>query len=265
MGDDGYLLDNRSVLAGRRLDALSAIFDPPTFRHIDALGIRHGWRCWEVGAGGPSVVRWLAQRVGPGGRVLATDIDVTWTQDVIGPTVVVQKHDVARDAPPAQTFDLVHARLVLVHVADRDQALRSMVHVLRPGGWLLVEDADPALQPLSCLDPQSPEEELANKLRAGFRGLMAKRGVDLAYGRKLPRLLRDAGLIDVAADAYFPVVLPECALLEVTTMELIRDELARHDIATEAEIDQHLANVSAGDVDLAQPPLISAWGRVPPN
>ena len=265
MDDDGYLLDNRSARAGTRLDALAAIFDPPTFRHIDALGIGDGWRCWEVGAGGPSVVRWLAQRVGPCGQVLATDIDVTWTQDVIGPTVDVRKHDVARDAPPPQTFDLVHARLVLVHVAHRDQALRSMVQVLRPGGWLLVEDADPALQPLSCLDPQSPEEELANKLRAGFRGLMARRGVDLAYGRKLPRLLRAAGLIDVAADAYFPVALPECALVELTTIDLIRDELVRHDIATDAEVDQHLANVTAGRLDLAQPPLISAWGRVPPD
>ena len=73
---DGYLLDNQQVEAGERFDALSAIFDPPTFRHLDRLGIGAGWRCWEVGAGGPSVPRWLAERVGPAGRVLATDIDV---------------------------------------------------------------------------------------------------------------------------------------------------------------------------------------------
>jgi SAM-dependent methyltransferase len=39
-------------------------------------------------------------------------------------------------------FDLVHARLVLVHVPDRAAALATMVAALRPGGWLLVEDAD---------------------------------------------------------------------------------------------------------------------------
>src|ERR1019366_702946 len=54
MTGDGYLLDNQQAEAGRRFDALSAIFDPWTFRHIDDLGIRPGWRCWEVGAGGPS-------------------------------------------------------------------------------------------------------------------------------------------------------------------------------------------------------------------
>jgi SAM-dependent methyltransferase len=262
VADDEYLLDNKSA-AAPRLDALAAVFDPTTFRHVDALGIGEGWHCWEVGAGGPSVVRWLAQRVGPGGRVLATDIDVSWTESAAGRGVEVRRHDVARDPPPAESFDLVHARLVLVHVAERADALRSMVQALRPEGWMLVEDADPALQPLSSLDPRSVEEELANRLRTGFRALMGERGADLAYGRKLPGLLRGAGLVDVAADAYFPVAMPECAALETTTIEAIRDQLVQHGIATAEEIDSHLANVAAGRLDLAQPPMISAWGRAP--
>ena len=163
--DDGYLLDNDAAAAGARLDALAAIFDPTTFRHLDALGVGAGWRCWEVGAGGPSVVRWLAARVGARGGVVATDIDVSWIGNTAGPAVEVVVHDVGRDPPPVQDFDLVHARLVLVHVARRDQALRSMVHALRPGGWLVVEDADPALQPLSCLDPHTAEGELDSKRR----------------------------------------------------------------------------------------------------
>jgi hypothetical protein len=67
---------------------------------------------------------------------------------------------------------------------------------------LLVEEADPALQPLVCPDEYGPEQQLANQLKHGFRALMARRGVDLAYGRTLPRLLRDAGLVDVGADAF---------------------------------------------------------------
>ncbi|MEU0557599.1 hypothetical protein [Dactylosporangium sp. NPDC006015] len=54
----GYLLDNQQPEAGARFTALEALFDPSTFRHIDALGIRAGWRCWEVGAGGTSVPAW---------------------------------------------------------------------------------------------------------------------------------------------------------------------------------------------------------------
>ena len=261
--EHGYLLDNQQAEAGARFDALAALFDPWTFRHIDDLGIGEGWRCWEIGAGGASVPRWLAGRVGPAGRVLATDIDTSWTRDAASPLIEVRRHDAGRDQPPAETFDLVHARLVLVHVTDRARALQSMAGVLRPGGWLLLEDADPALQPLICPDEHGPEQRLANRLRDGFRRLLAGRGVDLSYGRKLPRLLRDAGLADVEADAFFPITSPACDLLETATVNQVRDGLVSGGYATAEEIDRHLANVAAGKLDLATSPMVSAWGRRP--
>jgi SAM-dependent methyltransferase len=255
-----YLLDNRQTEAGVRLRALSELFDPWTFRHIDDLGIGPGWRCWEVGAGGASVPHWMASRVGETGRVVATDLDVSWMDASLGPTVTVLRHDVSRDAVPGGPFDLVHARLVLVHVADRAGALAAMTSALRPGGWLLLEDADPALQPLLCLDEHGPEEALANHLRRGFRELLAERGADLAYGRKLPRLLREAGLVDVRADAFFPVTSPACRVLERATVEQVRARLVARGLASDAEIDRHLANVDAGTLDLTTSPLVSAWG-----
>jgi len=263
VADEGYLLDNREADAGARLGALAAIFDPWTFDHLGRLGLRPGSRVWEVGAGGPSVIGWLAARVGAGGHVLATDIDVSWAVAAAAPNVEVRRHDVGADPRPSETFDLVHARLVLVHVPAREDALASMVESIRPGGWLLVEDADPALQPLSCLDPRTADEELANRMRTGFRTLLAGRGVDLAYGRTLPRVLREAGLTDVAADAFVPLRHPASVELEQSTIWMIRDQLVAHAIATPAEIERHLANVATGRLDLAQPPLISAWGRKP--
>ncbi|HEY4394699.1 MAG TPA: methyltransferase domain-containing protein [Polyangia bacterium] len=266
MDDKGYLFDNRAVEAGARIAALSAIFDPITFRHVDALGMGRGARCWEVGAGGPSVPRGLAERVGAEGRVLATDLEVSPAlAGAAGGAIEVRRHDVARDPPPRDLgpFDLVHARLVLVHLPDRERALRAMIDVLRPSGWLLVEDADPALQPASVIDAVDDEAVLANRLRNGFRTLLAERGVDLAYGRKLPRLLRAAGLADVAADAYFPITHPACATLETATVTMLRDQLVARGLATTEELERHLANVAAGRLDLAQPPLISAWGRRP--
>ncbi|MFF1556241.1 methyltransferase domain-containing protein [Streptomyces sp. NPDC058279] len=259
----GYLLDNRQSEAGIRFDALSELFDPVTFRHVDELGITVGMRCWEVGAGGPSVPLGLAERVGPAGKVIATDIDVSWTGDIAGGAIEVLRHDVATDPPPPGGFDLVHARLVLVNVTDRAEALRRMVRALRPGGRLLLEDADPGLQPLLCPDESGPEQRLANRLRSDFRALMAARGADLAYGRTLPRLLREAGLEDVRADAYFPITSPACAVLEAATMRQIRRRLVTEGLATDEEIDRHLANVATGRLDLATAPMISAWGRRP--
>lgn len=258
--DDGYLLDNRQSEAGRRFDAFATLFDPTTFRHIEGFGIRAGWRCWEVGAGGTSVVSWLATKVGPAGKVVATDIDTSRLMPVADRPVDIRVHDVGTEEPPGEGFDLVHARLVLVHVPDRERALRSMVRALRPGGRLLIEDADPALQPLICPDEHGPEQRLANRLRRGFRELLAARGADLSYGRKLPRLLREAGLREVAADAYFPVTSPACSALEAATVRQIRDRLVTAGLATEEEIDQHLADVESGRMDLATAPMISAWG-----
>jgi SAM-dependent methyltransferase len=259
--DEGYLLDNQQSEAGRRFTALAELLDPVTFRHLRGVGVTTGWTCWEVGAGGPSVPAWLAEQVGPTGRVVASDIDTAWMPP--DAPYEVLRHDVGADEPPPGRYDLVHARLVLVHVPRRAEALAAMIGALRPGGRLVIEDADPALQPLICPDESGPEQRLANRLRTGFRTLMAGRGAELGFGRTLPRLLRDAGLLDVEADGYFPLTSPACTALEAATVEQIRERLVAADLATDAEIDEHLANVATGTLDLATAPLISAWGRKP--
>ena len=263
--EEGYLLDNRQDEAGRRFAALATLFDASTFRHLRALGLGPGRRVWEVGAGGPTVPAWLAEESGPDGEVLASDLDTRW---IAGPdprpNLRVLRHDVGVDPPPDGLFDFVHARLLLAHVPDRARALTAMVSVLRPGGWLVVEEADPALQPLLCLEETGPAEQLANRLKSAFRQLMAERGVDLAYGRTLPRQLREAGLLDVSADAYFPVSGPACLDLERATVQQIRGRLLAAGLATDEEIEQHLDNLSAGRLpDLATSPMITAWGRRP--
>lgn len=262
MTGGGYLLDNRQAEAGRRFRALSTLFDPTTFRHARALGIGPGWRVWEVGAGGPSVPGWLAAQVGPSGRVLATDIDTSWIDGAAG-GFDVARHDAGAEPPPDGPFDLVHARLVLVHVAERDRAMAAMVSSLRPGGWLLLEEADPALQPLACPDEQGPAERLANTLKDGFRELMARRGADLAFGRTLPRRMAGAGLVEVTSSAYFPLGGPACEELERATVEQVAGRLVEAGLATPEEIERHLANVGSHRLVLATSPMVSAAGRKP--
>lgn len=102
--DEGYLLANSEAQAGHRLDALSLLFNPGTFRRAHALGLGSGWRVWEVGAGGPSVPSWLAEQVGPTGQVLATDID-TSRLGVESRRYQVRRHDVGREPAPTGPFD----------------------------------------------------------------------------------------------------------------------------------------------------------------
>jgi hypothetical protein len=257
--DDGYLLDNAQAEAGARFDALSTLFDPSTFRHVEALGIEPGWRCWEVGAGGRSVPDWLASRVGTGGHVLATDLDVSWLPGEAG--YEVRRHDIGTDPVPEEKFDLVHARLVLVHVPQREQALRTLVRALKPGGWLLLEDADPALQPLLCPDESGPEQVLANRLRRGFRSLMAERGVDLAYGRNAPAAAARCGTGRRRGRRVLPDHRAGLHSAGAGNGGAGADRLVAGGLATEAEIDEHVTNVRTGRLDLATSPMVSAWGR----
>ena len=261
--DSGYLFDNQASEAGLRFDSLAELFDPVTFRHLDALGIAAGWHCWEVGVGGPSVPEWLSKRVGRSGHVLATDIDVTWTQQIAGGNVEVRRHDVAADDAPQGGFDLVHARLVLIHVPQREVALERMAGALRSGGWLVIEDFDPAMQPLACVDVVGPQQRLANKVRAGVRALLSQRGADMELGRRLPRLLREAGLVEVAADAFMPMALTAGSELEKANVNQVRAGLIAGGHVTAEEIDAHLQAVEAGRLDVTTAPLISAWGRRP--
>ena len=238
---------------------------------LAATGVAEEWCCWEVGAGGSSVASWLAARVGPSGRVLATDIDTTWlTADAwpgrnVPQGVAVVRHDVTVDPLPDGQFDLVHARLVLVHLPDRAEVAAALAGLLVPGGWLVIEDADPRLQPLACIDEFGPDQVLANKVRAGFRSLLAERGVDLAFGRTVPRLLRSLGLTDVVAEAQFPVTSPASSLLERATVEQTRTGLVGAGLVTDDEVERHLANLADGRLDVTTAPMVSARGRRPVN
>ncbi len=260
--NEGYLLDNEQSEAGERFVAMSELFDPVTFRHLEQVGIAPGWACWEVGAGAPGVPRWLAEQVGKSGRVLATDLDTSWLPagDV---GFEVLQHEVGVDPVPAGEFDLIHARLLLVHLPRRAEVLGSLVQTLRPGGWLVIEDADTQLQPLVCPDEYGPQQELANRVQTAIRSLLAARGADLAFGRTLPRLFRETGLTDVRADGFFPFSTPVRQVLQAATVRQVRDGLLAAGLVSAADVEQHLADLATGTLDLATAPLISAWGRKP--
>src|ERR1700737_4409193 len=114
-----YVLDNAAREAADRFPALSATFDQGTIRHLQDLGVGPGWDCLEVGGGGGSIAAWLAQRVGPGGHVLVTDIDPRFLESLHLPNTEISRHNIATDPLAQAAFDLVHARLVLVHVVER--------------------------------------------------------------------------------------------------------------------------------------------------
>ena len=137
----GVGLDNAWSDEDRRLAGAEQLFDPPTFRHLDTIGITTGMKCLEIGGGAGSVARHMAERVGPTGWVLVTDLDTRHLREIDDPNVEVRVHDICSDPLEAE-FDIIHARLVLEHLPERLNVLDKLVAALRPGGWLLIEDLD---------------------------------------------------------------------------------------------------------------------------
>src|SRR5262245_44651100 len=96
----GYVLDNAWDRAARRLALLHEVHDAATIGRLERTGVGPGWRVFVPGAGAGSIARWLAARVQPGSRVLATDIDPRFLEADAAEGLEVRRHDIVRDAAP---------------------------------------------------------------------------------------------------------------------------------------------------------------------
>jgi SAM-dependent methyltransferase len=188
-----YVLDHHLEGERARLALMSRLLDPMHRRHIESLGVGPGARALEVGCGNGSISVWLAERVGPSGRAVAVDLDLSLV-DVRVPGLDLRQGDIVAGPVDPGSFDLVTARAVLHHVTDVEAALRNLVASMAPGGSILL--IEPDFLPVSVAEP--PE------VRAFWDGWLAwsrDQGIDYHVGRKLAPRLAALGLEQVAGTA----------------------------------------------------------------
>ncbi|MEO6528176.1 MAG: methyltransferase domain-containing protein [Gemmatimonadaceae bacterium] len=254
-----YVLDNAGPEAATRFPALAATFDADTIRRLEQLGVADGSRCLEVGGGGGSIAAWLASRVGAAGRVLVTDLDTRFLESLHLPNTDVQRHDIATDPLPSDAFDVVHARLVLSHVRERDRALARMAAAVKTGGWILIEDFDATMVP----DPALHSAEVLSTTYVAVTRLMADRGVDRRYGRRLFGCLRALGLQSIAAEGrtFMWQAGSPGPLLMRANFEQLRDDLVDGGYVTASEFERDVAALEDPEFVMPSPILWAAWGR----
>ncbi len=257
-----YILDNARPEASGRFDALAALFDPGTMRHVEALGPMENWRCLEVAAGGGSIAQWLAAKVGPGGRVVATDIDTRHLGTLSVPNLEVLQHDILEDPLPEPPFDFVHERLLLIHLPRREEALDRMISALKPGGWLLAEDFDNIS---TRADSElNPAETLLKSSKAQW-AVMQAAGVDIGYGRLLAARLKAHGLVQVDAEARIPLWQGGSAFSQLikTNWNQLHAQMVACGLVTEAELASDLERLDDPAFMSIGSTMWSAWGRKP--
>ena len=125
-----------------RLRMIELVFDPASQRRLLGTGLQAGWRCLEVGPGAGSIMTWMGEVVGPTGQVVAVELDPKFLGERERSNVSVVRADIRAVPLPEQSFDLVHARYVLIHIPDYETALTKMFDSLKPGGWLVLEEPD---------------------------------------------------------------------------------------------------------------------------
>lgn len=258
----GYVLNNANREAPARFDALSETYDRGTIRHLQERGVGEGWQCLEVGGGGGSIASWLAGRVGSTGRVLVTDIDPRFLEPLNASNIEVRRHNIVTDFLPDAAFDLIHVRLVLIHLPEREEVLARLVNALKPGGWLLDEEFDS----ISLLpDPSVNPGEVFLKTQAALLRLMKDRGVETRCGRLMHGRMRAHGLVEVGAEGrllMWQSGTVGTALLRANFSEL-GAALISGGYITEQELGHDVARLDDPDFVMPSPILWSAWGRRP--
>ncbi|TML63905.1 MAG: methyltransferase domain-containing protein [Actinobacteria bacterium] len=204
------------------------VYRRPLATALDRLGLREGWRCVDVGAGGGDVSVALAEVVGRDGRVYAVDSD-PHARDEVARTAAAHAQVVAitqsgEDLLLPEPVDLAFCRFLLMHVHDPIVVLRRMGTAVRPGGWVVAQEPVTSAgrvggAPLSMPDARHPD-----------------------VGAVLPALARDAGLETVDTWAEAPAGAGPGP---------VRDYLAS------------LTGVDPGNDPIVLPPLVTVVARRP--
>ena len=257
-----YIMNHQDRKESHRLSLLEAWADTGTIRCLETIGVRPGSVCLEVGAGMGSIARWLSERVGSGGRVMATDIETDLLDSFDLPNLEIRRHDITSDTLPERTFDLVHARMVLEHLSDRSRILSRMVSSLKPGGWLVVEDQD-----IVSVAPASKVNEAVNSqfmLRSlALVRLLRAAGVDLEYGRRLYGDLVSENLVDVSAEGRVSAIAGGSQLAEFwrLTWEQLGPRLIGSKLLSEWDVQDYIEMLDDPRFVWISPMIVTACGR----
>jgi len=252
-----YVYDQGFAEERARLAGMESLWDPGTQALLDELGIGNAerpWRCLEVGAGGGSLVQWMASR---GAHVVAVDIDTRFVDSLAGDAIEVRRADIRTEELPRDEFDLIHSRLVLEHLTDRRQILQRLVAALRPGGWMVIEDYD-----WTAFGVQEADERVVRATDATLT-FMERAGFERFYGRRVVADLADAGLTDVRGEGRARIIDSSSPGFDFFRLSLasVREPviesglLSREDADAAADFD--------GDVRLFTPVMMAGIGRRP--
>jgi ubiquinone/menaquinone biosynthesis C-methylase UbiE len=267
--DDQYFLGHSSV-EQRRLQLQAEELAEESGRLFDQIGVASGSRVVEIGCGPQGCLELLSSRVGPAGSVVGIELSahsVQLAREFLAErrinNVEVRQGNAFDTGLPKESFDLATARLVLVNIPEPEKIVYEMAALVRPGGVVALHEADWTAH---VCDPPLPAW---NRLRQVLDSYSEARGMDLYVGRRIARILRNAGLVDVRVNPLIHIYGPDHSRRPIFLQFVnnLRDRIVSEGLISQEELAESIASLER---HLGEPEtlvvshlFIQAWGRKP--
>ena len=267
-GADAIYALGRNAAESARLQRQADELAPDSAALLARVGLRPGQSAIDLGCGPRGILDQLAAGVSPDGRVVGLDADPAHTAMAAGfvsgqmlRNVRIMTADARRTGLRSDSFDLVHARTLLVNVPQPEVVVAEMVRLARPGGW--VAAAEPDTEHALCYPPHPAFDRICEIFAAAF----SRNGADPAMGRRVPELFRQAGLTDVAVESRTQMYPPGNSrrTVRLDLVRSMRPVIVQLGLADQKELDELDAAVRAHIEDprtvVMSGLLFLAWGR----
>ena len=257
-----YMFDNGNPVADTQTKLLADMLDGHSRHILATLGVGQGWRCLDLGSGAGTIASWLSTCTGRTGRVIALDKDPRHVRTT-APVDVVSA-DVTADHIGKAEFDLVHARLLLMHLPERRQVLHKAMSALKPGGYLVTSDWDCTALPAMMVRAEPAVVRAFDVFQQAMAAIAVEAGASLSWAREAPTAFHDAGLVDVQATEHNQLWSggqAGCLLHDCNSRQL-EAALLSHGISA-AELDLLRSGMHDPTTLAWSYPMITAVGRKP--
>jgi SAM-dependent methyltransferase len=254
----------------QRLRAQAMMWQRATEEVLDRIGLAPGMSCLDVGSGPGAVMRLMADRVGPQGRVTGIEIDGALGAQALadlraqGGTSfeIIAANMLELDQVPGAPFDLTFCRLFLMHMQEPVAALEKMLYWTKPGGTVVAQEFDFGA---IAVEPLCPAMAEFNRV---FEGVFRGHGRNLRAGRQLPAQFEAAGLglpDGTNAEAKF-LPLKDLAQMLIGVYQGLFAAAAELGIADATRAEAFKVDMEEAGLDgryyCLTPILIGAWKRV---